>query len=377
MRIVTMLFLLIFFLYTPITVLISMGVIEELPFGWMFLSSIASLPFLLLTRDDIKGTVLGKPVIFFYLFLCIFSAVLILNYNAANMDLVKGHISNIIVLITLYLLASKIDFSNKFFKNASLITFVLSSLFILYNRNFITNFWDYIDVSLNYQGIGMCYFLLSLPIFMHDNKTFRNTCFIICLVCLNIIGARTEMFSFLFIIIILEIFSRPRRIRVFLLLALIILFLVFMAVGKDILDLMGLNKMSEVLFNLEKDESWIERKILLTEGIRTIKSNFFWGKYGSYDEGEYIHNILSAWVDLGFLGFTTLVLSLILTVIESLKILYNEQPNKKDVLFLGFTLTIFVISVFSKHYTYPLIGFCIGLYNRFSTKRYNLIFNKK
>lgn len=377
MRIVTLFFLLVFFIYTPITVLISMGIMEDLPFGWIFLSSIVSLPFLLFIKDDIKGIVLGKPAIFFYFFLSIFSAVLVLNYNADNIDLIKGHISNIIVLITLYLLASKIDFSNEFFKKASLIAFILSSLFILYNRNFITNFWDFIDVSLNYQGIGMCYFVLSLPIFMQDNKILRNICFVVCLVCLNIIGARTEMVSFLFIIIIFEIFSRPRKMRVFLLLALMILFVIFMLVGKDLLDLIGLNKMSAVLFNLEKDESWIERNEFLTEGIRTIKSNFILGKYGSYEEGKYIHNILSAWVDLGFVGFSALLLSLVLSVTEALRILYKEQPDKKDVLFLGFALTIFIIAVFSKQYTYPLIGFCLGMYNRFSNKRYNLVLNKK
>lgn len=371
----TFFFLLIFFIYTPVTVLISMGLMNDLPFGWIFLSCSLSFPFLIFIHNDKQGVALGKAIIFFYLFLLFFVIVLIVNYKPTNIELIKGHVSNIIVLLTLYILASKIDFTNDFFKKAVVIAFLISSAFILYNRNFIMNFWDYIIVSLNYQGIGMCYFILSLPIFMLDNRILKNICFILCLICLNIIGARTEMISFLFIIIIFEIFSRPKKYRIILLALLLLFFLFFLLIGKDILNFVGLEKIS-VLFNLEKDESWIERNDFLNKGIYTIKNNFLFGKYGSYDEGKYIHNILSAWVDLGIFGFLALFLSLVFILLEALKVLYAEHAQKKNVLFLGFALTIFIVAAFSKQYTYPLIGFCLGMYNRFSHKRYTILLNK-
>ncbi|WP_082632573.1 O-antigen ligase family protein [Chryseobacterium sp. IHB B 17019] len=374
-KLVTFFFNLIFFVYTPITVLVSMEVIGELPFGWIFLSCSLSLPFLIFINNDVKGIALGKPILFFYLFLFLFSVTLVNNYTSSNSELVKGHVSNIIVLLTLYILALKIDFSNTLFKKVGVAAFLVSTLFILYNRNFIMNFWDFLLVSLNYQGIGMCYFILSLPIFMLENRILKNICFVLSMVCLNIIGARTEMISLLFIIVIFEIFSRPRQIRVILLIVLTLLFLIFLLIGKDILNFIGLEKVT-VLFNLEKDESWIERKEFLNEGLNTIKNNIIFGKYGNYEEGKYIHNILSAWVDLGLFGFLVLFLSLTFILFEALKIIYVEHAQKKDVLFLGFALTIFIVAVFSKQYTYPLIGFCVGMYNHFSNKRYNILLNK-
>ncbi|SIS45155.1 O-Antigen ligase [Kaistella chaponensis] len=372
-KLLTFFFLGIFFVYIPVTILVSMGVIEALPFGWMFLSCTISLPFLLLIKNDIKGFTFGKPIVFFNFFLLIFILVLLFNYSLSNSKIIFEHLSNIIVLVTLYILASKINFSDNTFIKTSIFFFLLSSIFILYNRNFIVNFWDYINVSLNYQGIGMCYFILSLPIFMLEKKIYKILCFILCLSCLNIIGARTEMISFLFIVIIFEIFSRQKNIRVILLFLFSIIFLIFMIFGKDILNIIGLEKFS-VLFNIEKDESWIKRNEFLNDGLKTIRENIIFGKYGSYKDGAYIHNILSSWVDLGFFGFLVLILSLVYVLIDSFKIIFKEKSTKFEILFLGFAIAIFIISVFSKQYTYPLIGFCIGLYSRLSSKRFKIVY---
>ena len=97
--------------------------------------------------------------------------------------------------------------------------------------------------------------------------------------------------------------------------------------------------------------------------IESIKSNFILGDYGSYVSelgiGMYAHNLLSAWVDLGFLGFLYFIFILVYIMIKlySLKKFYL---NKEYILLFLFFIFYFLAILVSKSYTCMFLGFLIA-----------------
>mgnify|MGYP003608079835 CR=1 FL=1 len=339
-----------------------MGIID-LKIGWLALAIVISLPFLIYVKYGNKLKII-KP---FFLFLIIFTSVVLFNYGNNDIDplIVSGHLSNILVLFSLYILGSEIDYSSDFFIKSSVVCFFVASTIIIYNQNFIINYWDFVVVSLNYQGLAMCYFILSLSIFLVKNKIFKYCLYLICLICFSIIGARTELISILFLILLFELFDRNRKYYILYMLSITTIF-IFMLGITYFTSVFNFSQLS-VIFNLEQDDSWKIRNEFLDRGLSIISENIFFGKYGSYKEGQYVHNILSAWVDLGLIPFLLLLFSLFKGFIFSIKNLFAEK-SLNNILFMGISIIILVISVFSKQYTYPIIGFYLGLCSNFMLK---------
>jgi O-antigen ligase len=126
------------------------------------------------------------------------------------------------------------------------------------------------------------------------------------------------------------------------------------------------------LFDLSENTSWESRNELLDQALSTIASNPLLGDYGSYAKvatftgaGDYAHNILSAWVDLGLPGFVYLCL---LLAVPLFRIGVCAFAQHRDPLFLtAFSLIVFssLLLVVAKDFTYLPIAAALGAYANF------------
>jgi len=131
-------------------------------------------------------------------------------------------------------------------------------------------------------------------------------------------------------------------------------------------DLFERNRFFE-LFAPEASSSATARSELTANALTTIYANPIFGEYGSYAYstgygiGDYSHNLLSAWVDLGIIGFFFYVLLFFVAGRIVLKALKNTALNVNFISlamgYLGFTV---LLMLFAKDYKYMTFGLAMG-----------------
>ncbi|MNL34272.1 hypothetical protein D3C87_1562360 [compost metagenome] len=116
------------------------------------------------------------------------------------------------------------------------------------------------------------------------------------------------------------------------------------------------------LSDINDDPSVIARAALTTNAWLSISNAPIMGNYGSYLPGNYAHNILSAWVDMGYAGLVTLVLLLVFAG-TSLILAYQHMIRTPVFLVTAALLAAnLVLLLVAKHYTYQLLPIALGAY---------------
>jgi hypothetical protein len=211
----------------------------------------------------------------------------------------------------------------------------------------------------------MVFFLLVASV---KSTLTRLALFVLCVATLWLHGARSEFAAVFFVMAVLEFVHSRRRGLV----TVVTLFVgTTLFIGLDAI-IAGLpeNRMVQ-LFDLSENTSWQSRNVLLEQALKTIAESPILGDYGSYavegGAGDYAHNILSAWVDLGLPGFVYLCLILVIPSFALGTLAFGQHRESQYLIALALTLSSFLLLIVAKDFTYLPIAAALGAYARFAS----------
>jgi len=304
---------------------------------------------------------------FFLMFLLLFFFKVIVGYfSNENLDVVEPLAAAVLrffclYIICIYLPTNKLVFYKVNFLSFIAASFVLLAFFVIGGNDFvISDAWQSADRELDYQGTALAYALLTVFGVSYIKKTgIRFLCWVLSFSLLFLIDARSEFILVLVVFLWLEFFLNKSRVmgwiwgfQFVVLTALIATFLFLTGYELEFNTRMG------GLVNISEDESMVARDYLNSLGYQTIQDNFIFGDFASYPPGQYMHNIFSAWVDLGFAGFFLLILIFLLCAVVGI----FSRVTEGRAIILSLFASCVILLIFTKAYFYILLPVVLGLF---------------
>lgn len=226
-------------------------------------------------------------------------------------------------------------------------------------------------LTASYQSFARSFVVSTIVVASTFN---RSSAFFLSIVAglagLYWIGARSEFAGFLVACCAIAL-AKPgsRKIIISLMLLSAIFFFTLLIDLLSInLDSIEGNRMFQLL-RLEEARSVEIRNQSTAAALNTIKDHPFLGDYGSYADfgsiGGYAHNLLSAWVNLGLVGFAAYLALLTTLAKRSLQLLQHNKDfyatNPAALMAVAFSFYSIVLVVFAKDYSLMTIGLSVGL----------------
>lgn len=278
-----------------------------------------------------------------------------------------AHPTVIAQFVALFLLA---QYAPLQLKDARLLTLLISvmSVMVVHNASngglldaTIAVTFGITNSMISYQGYAFAYFvcLAYLIPLLQDRPWWRLGLYVVACAALFLNGARSE-FAVAFVAFGALEFLRARskwRAIQGVLVALLVLVATYFAFEETFQDY----RIITIFTDFDEDISVQDRRRMLADGLETIWNHPLVGRMGSYPAGEYIHGILSAWVDLGALGF---LLFLALSGLPTAHLLIHRKELQRSPLvqqaFL-FTASSLMLSITAKPFTQYLLPIALGL----------------
>ncbi|SFW63557.1 hypothetical protein SAMN03159439_03241 [Pseudomonas sp. NFACC04-2] len=367
-RISTMLFAITF----PGTILyyvaVSKHLIPPISSGYFGLMCIVSLLLALpsYAYDALKTGRLQITDLSFFLFL-LFFAMIVFWHGAQSSDksLMSWHLVSIAQSVAVFLLCKRAFTNSDKISSVIAIGWLLASLCIMTvtvdGRFSLRETADDVGAIPSYQTFALCYMITSVFLAKTiDSRKLRYIVHSVSLICLYLNSARSEFAGYLFFLGVLEFLSYRNK-STPIIVASIVITISFVAI------VTGSVKLPEsritALANLNSDNSSNERDRMAREGLDKIFNSPIIGAYGQYEEGGYIHNIMSVWQETGILGaiFFISILSAP-TAMSIAKVLKRRSYHDTHVA-LSLLLTAILLLVAGKYFTYLLVPAALAVYS--------------
>ena len=191
------------------------------------------------------------------------------------------------------------------------------------------------------------------------SRRWRRISYAVTLAAMFFIGARSELLAFVVSIFLIEYFMTGATAKGLFKAGLLWFFL--LGVVSFFLSTWMPESRIWGLLNITTDESFIDRGDLMPATLDIIQKNFWSGSYGDYNPGYYAHNILSAWVDTGFLGFYLICMVLLRCLYLSIPTRNKHVTNHVYISAACCTVSAVILLTFAKYFTYPMWGLAAGL----------------
>ncbi len=219
------------------------------------------------------------------------------------------------------------------------------------------------DKLADYQGYAFVYLMIFLICASRARTApARAILYLTGIPALFLNGARSEFFCAALAVLIIE-FLRSRR-RLIVALAVMLIASAMVLVASQLADLFPDNRVASLLAGYATDESRLDRQRMMQRALAALSDHFFLGSYASYPPGEYAHNLLSAWVDLGLIGFL-LYLGLLTAPLNLLWRGFRRQSRHPHYMLLLTTfVTAAILYASAKYFTHQLLPVLVGLYGR-------------
>lgn len=363
-----------FFFYQT---MLGLGFISAFLGGYFAIISLAIIfPLLFFYVTDIKNgeSYFSTTDFHFFIFLSYFLLVTIINFlSGANSLIVQKHILSIIYFINIFIIFKAISLNERDFKIISIAAIMTMSAIIFYYSNNGSFYLATLGTSKNpesvatYQGFSRSYLLTFIVAIAFIKTTItRFIIYGIAASALFLNGARSEFVAMLLLVPVIEIYHSKYKISILIIISLIA---AIISLNIDyISSILPDNRILE-LANLSQSSSANLRHHLTIQAINTINENPILGDYASYKSGDYSHNILSAWVDIGLFGFIFLLFILLR---PAFLLFFNGffLRTKSDDFLLAFSLMcITLLLVFtSTTFDNMLIGAALGAYAKYRCK---------
>ncbi len=185
-----------------------------------------------------------------------------------------------------------------------------------------------------YQGFARSYFFLSILLISTIRNRYGLWAFwVLSLVGLFLIGARSELATFVVMTVVIFIVSqRGHPVRTA---AMLVPVALFAGIVSKMGDLIASSRQSHLL-NVKADNSWSERGDLSRFAWSQITESPFVGLYGGHLQaggfGNEAHNALSAWVSFGLVGFLFYMTLIAIAFYVSFR-WYVRFPRQPEVMF--------------------------------------------
>jgi hypothetical protein len=336
-----------------------------------FFSMFGQRDFRVLRRSSVFKSFLG-----FTLLLVIVTAVG--KLNTADPNILKSSLSAVIKFVAVFLISLNLDINSPFFSKFCAGFLGLTALAVgTQPSNAISS--RYIQVAdtsqyfqVNYQTLAALILIVLLCNIESKNRARLFFIFGTSVVILFQLGARFEFGAGLLVIAISEAL-RVRKSKALWLLVwavgvLVAIFSLLERAGTSALW-QGGSRITSVL-SLSSDGSWVERQQLSLNALNTVLRNPLFGRYGSYPPGQYAHNLLSAWVDLSFLGFCLPIFILTRSAFATFSLVKRLPSASNSRTVFCSTVATIIAFLIAKDYTYILFPFSVGLYCRLTCFRW-------
>jgi hypothetical protein len=356
--------------------LLGLGLIRAYLGGYFAIVSLLMLPVLLLSylrRMQAQAFRVHRVDAAFLAFLAYFAAIVVCNAPSADLAMIGYHILAIAYMLILFIVFKSLDFHSRRFRLTQLISLAAMSAVVF---AFSVDGSFYLaalgaardpDSVATYQGFSRSYLVpLAVVLACTRRAPLRWALYALGLPTLYINTARSEFGALLFLIPLIEFHASRHRMAM--LAAFLLLFMLINFNLDTILAAVPSNRTLELL-DLSHSSSVSARHHLTEQALHTIAQHPILGAYASYAGGNYSHNILSAWVDLGLFGFIALLL-LLLFPLGQMAVhgyLLGGRASRDTRFMLAWSLlgmTALLLAM-SHYFSDMLIGAALGAYARY------------
>jgi hypothetical protein len=311
---------------------------------------------------------------FFFLLFFVFSVATIhyvIGDLAGGSEMLLWSISGVFFNFVVYMIGRSYEFS---VANSRLIFLTgVVMLAIVYLNSVDGRFYvwrPYVDDdTTTYQGYGRSLVLVGFLLIAYSRGFFQGMLVAAAFTpALFLNGGRTELILFIASSLCLLGYSVARmRYGIIGLLALLAVMLSAGLFLAPILHNILPDSRILELFELSISASALDRAHLTDVALVTISQNPLLGSYGSYfvtesDVGSYAHNLLSAWVNLGFIGFIAYALFTSLGAVLILRLGRAPIVRRSNSWRFALLLSAYILLayVLSRNYLDELFGFFVG-----------------
>ena len=294
-------------------------------------------------------------------------------------DILVFSLSGLLYNLVTYFLARTISIDSRLFTYLTIGSLGLMSLIIFYNIDDLTGIFyagahfgeTEPEFAATYQAFARSLVVVGLlSIALLKSKMQAFVVFLLTLCALFYNGARTEFALFFVTYISLLVFMSTRVLTSFVVLMLLMAVVMIFVMNLDTLvAMLPENRMMQLL-DIDSASSVQSRNIIKQFAWESIANNPVLGDYGGYTEykgsiGDYSHNLLSAWVNLGLVGFCLYIIVILVVMNGIVKVFIKMNPKTTEELIM-FVFSLFTILAlfFSKDYTYMFFGLMVGFYSR-------------
>jgi hypothetical protein len=356
--------------------LLGLGLIRAYLGGYFAVVSLVMLPPLLLSyarRLQARRYQLPRVDAAFLAFLAYFAVIVACNAASANPAITSHHVLALVYLFNLFVIFVSLDFDSRRFRWTQLASLAGMSA-VVFSYSVDGAFYLAAlgaardpDSVATYQGFSRSYLLpLAVMLACTPQRPLRWALYALGLPTLYINTARSEFGALLFLVPLIELHTA--RHRLLMLTVLVGAALLIQSNLAEILAAVPSNRTLELL-NLSQSTSATMRHQLTLQALATIARHPLLGDYASYQVGLYSHNVLSAWVDLGLLGFAALLLLICYPLCQMALHAYvlRERGNRRPPFVLAWSLLAMTLLLLclSHFFSDMQIGAALGAYARY------------
>ena len=369
-------FILVFPAFIAYQVLVQAGVMAPSLGGYGTAGAAAALPFALYAfyrQAGVHGFAPTPTGALFVVYLLMFSTFVFFG-GTLNVDpeVTGPHAAYIFKFVVWYLIARSVDADSPRFKLLGRLLLVGVIGLVIWMAVTRQSFAAVLRPMMpgedpgDYQGSAMVFIALAAYTIPSMRFAARIPAYALSTLTLFLVGARSEFVGFILLIIVVEwCKAKSRPLMTLLMVAAAVAFL---GAVKGIEANPDANRIFGLL-SVANDESAILRGEMAAEAWVTVWENPVMGAYASYPPGEYAHNLVSAWVDFGVIGFV-LLLSLLAIPLAGLAMRFASDSRRDDFIrTLALAAVVTLLMAVAKTHTYQLLGVSLGLYARYRVAR--------
>ena len=307
----------------------------------------------------------------FFAFEVYFACVVLVNIGiGTHMEIAAPLLAIVVQFVVIFMVMALINPSDVRFKAVVGVSFAVLSSIILLNATEGTFVVAALDLQTsdesiaNYQSYAFVYTIIILcTLFSTRSGWLRWLIYLIAIPALFLNGARTEFIGMLIMALLIEFSISKNKLKI-----LGVTFgLILLAAGLQdtLIDQLPDNRVLVLFANSGVDDSTLDRANFLRAGWKTLSDHPLTGEFASYKLGEHIHNALSAWIDLGIVGFIFYLGLLVVPFLLLLRQLIKGSREPGMLLTLSMLFLALLFALAAKHYSHQMFPAAVGAFANF------------
>jgi O-antigen ligase len=284
-------------------------------------------------------------------------------------------LSSLVMWLALFFIGIHFSYENKIVVRLFIVFFIIISIGLIY-FTFATGKTMFYAIRLfdveddagvaSYQGFARSALVCATLVFCYKQNFYKRVATALAsVIILFLLGARSELYGFLFFCGIYFMAISTKRLK-WLLLSICLLVIICLVVVLNFEWLLQSRQLEVV--DLSQSKSWIERQHVQDMALKQISDNPVFGYFGGHiadtgKMGSNAHNALSAWLAYSFLGFFTyLALTVVATVHSFICLMKFDDISPRWLFAFALNSICFLLVIASKSVLWALPALGWGMY---------------